>query len=110
MPSLIRTHHWSNECCTRCGASGGRNELETATAGWIEDEDREVRLCPECCTTDEYRLAAQPFLDAMDCAKEWETTLPDWLFDEVRRIGQYIVQQEREDADLSRLGGVAGAP
>ena len=64
-----------------CAASGGRDEWGTPTAGWIEHDDRHVRLCPDCCTLAEYRLAVKPFLDAMDRARERGSTLPglaDW--------------------------------
>jgi len=72
-------------CCTRCGEPGGRDDWWSARVGWIEHKDRRIRLCPDCCTLDQYRVAIQPSLDAMDRARERGTAFPDWLFVEAAR-------------------------
>lgn len=102
---LNGTHHWSTGCCTRCGIAGGRAEWGTPTAGWIEHEDRHVRLCPNCCTLDEYRLAVQPFVDAMDRARERGSNLPDWLIGEAGCTRRYISALEPEENELRALVG-----
>lgn len=91
---------WSAGCCTRCGASGGRDEWGTPELGWIEDEDDPRRICPDCCTADEYRDSAQAFLDAMARFAKRGAPLDQLLYDEAARIRQYIAQQEHEDAVL----------